>query len=279
MIAQIPKESITHKWSRLYASLYYFLGQAMVDRFGDAGESALRQAIHNYGAYRASHVRADHDARGLALNLANMMNFGDMPNTDSLDSGDRICTPSEFRITVNECTLYNTWRSLNGVDAGRIYCEEVHHPLYCEYAQGVTLDLPDFLTKGDEVCMFILTLPGAPEPAAEPAPDAYPEAKIARLYGVLYYFLAKAMLDAFGNEGEDALRRALGNYARHEAKSLNEDQLAQGWELYETTLSLGEGYSSIAGWAVYDAWREMEGAETPVGLIYLEEVQKRIEST
>ena len=89
----------------------------MLDSFGQVGERALQKAIHDYGSYRASRVRADHEARGLALNLANMMNFGDMPNTDSLEWEDRICTPSYFCVTVTECTLYDTWRELDGVDS------------------------------------------------------------------------------------------------------------------------------------------------------------------
>ncbi len=271
---QTVEESITNKWSRLYGSLYYFLGGEMMERFGKAGENTLRQTTRDYGAYRASWVRANHEERGLALNLANMMNFNDMPNTDSLGSDDRVCTPAYFRILVTECTLNDTWRALDGLHVGKVYCAEVHHPLYCGYADGVTLDLPDYLTKDDEVCTFILNLPDAPEPAAQPVADAYPEAKIARLYGVLYQFLAKAMLDNFGDEGEDALRHALRNYARHEAKSLNEDQLARGWEIHESKLRLNEGYSTIAGQAVYDAWREVEGDETPSGLIYFEEVHQ-----
>jgi len=245
-----------------------------MERFGEGGENALRRAIHDYGAYRANWVRADHEARGLALNLANMMNFGDMRNTDSLDSDDRVCTPAYFRIIVTECTLYDTWRNLDGLHVGRVYCAEVHHPLYCGYADGVTLDLPDYLTKGDEVCTFILTQPDAPKPAAQPMADAYPEAKIARLYGVLYQFLAKAMLDTFGDEGEDALRHALRDYARHEAESLNEDQLARGWAIHGSKLRLSEDYSTIAGQAVYDAWREIEGDKIPIGLIYFEEIHQ-----
>jgi hypothetical protein len=251
----------------------------MLDAFGRAGEKALRQAVHSYGSYRASRVRADHETRGLALNLANMMNFGDMPNTDSLEREDRICTPSHFRVTVTECILYDTWRDLDGLDIGRIYCAEVHEPLYCEYADGVTLDLPDYLTKGDENCTFVLDLPNAPEPAALPIPDARagalpPEAKIARLYGVLFFFLAQAMLDGFGTEGERILRRALADYARHEAKSLNEDQLARDWEIHGVALRPAEGCSTVTGQAVYSAWQEMEGDETPVGLIYFEEVHR-----
>lgn len=273
---QTFEESITTKWSRLYASLYYFLGNAMLDGFGEAGEQALRQAIHDYGSYRACWMRADQQARGLALNLANMMNMGDMPNTDSLEREDRICTPSYFRVTITECTLHDTWYALDGLRVGRIYCEEVHHPMYCGYADGVTLDLPDYLTKGDEFCTFVLTQPNAPESAAKPVPDAHPEVKVARLYGVLYCFLAKAMVDAFGDKGGKILRYALRDYAAHEAKTLNEDQLARGWEIHQSALRPVAGHSTATGQAVYDAWREMEGDETPIGLIYFEEVHKAV---
>lgn len=265
-------ETVTNKWSRLYGTLYCFLAQAMIESFGEAGEKALRRAVHDYGAYRASWMRANHNAQGLALNLANMMNFGDMPNTDSLEKEGRICTPSFFRVIVTDCIHYDTWSALDGLQVGRIYCEKVHGPLYCQYADGVTLDLSEFLTKGDEACTFILNLPDAPEPAAQPAPDAHPETKIARLYGVLYCSLAKAIVDAFGDAGEKALRRALGAYARHEAGSLDEDQLACGWERRGSELRPVAGCATFAGQAVYDAWRELEGNETPIGLIYFEEV-------
>jgi len=272
--APTSEETITGKWSRLYGTLYYFLGEAMLESFGHAGEKALRQAVHDYGSYRASWMRVDHEARGLALNLANLQNLGDMPNTDSLEKEGRICTPSYFRVTVTECTHNDTWRALDGLHAGRIYCEEVHFPLYCEYADGVTLDLPDFLTKGDKFCTFVLNQPNAPEPPARPKADAHPEAKIARLYAVLYCFLARAMLDAFGDDGERVLREALGAYACHEAASLDEDQLARGWERHGSALRPTQGVATISGQAVCDAWREVEGDTIPLGLIYFEEIHK-----
>jgi hypothetical protein len=271
---QASQETITNKWSRLYGTLYSFLGTAMIEGFGEEGERVLRQAVHDYGSYRASWVRANHQAQGLALNLANMMNFGDMPNTDSLEKEGRVCTPAAFRVTVTECIHHDTWSAFNSLHVGRIYCEEVHGPLYREYADGVTLDLSEFLTKGDDVCTFVLTLPDAPEPVAQPTLDAHPETKIARLYGVLYCFLARALLDAFGDEGESALRQALRAYARQEAASLTEDQLAYGWERHDSTLRPAAGYATLAGQAVYNAWREVEGPETPTGLIYFIKVHK-----
>jgi len=273
-VKEATRGTITNKWSRLYGTLYTFLARAMVDNFGDEGERALRQAIHDYGAYRARWMRADHQARGLALNLANLQSLGDMPNTDSLEKEGRICTPSYFRVTVNECTHNDTWRTLDSLDVGRIYCAEVHHPMYCGYADGITLDLPAYLTKGDPYCTFVLNQPNAPEPAAEPKADVHPEAKIARLYGVLYCFLARAMLDAFGEEGERALREALNDYAQYAGHALGEDQLARGWEVHGSALQPAAGEHSVAGQAVYAAWQEVEGEGTPLGWIYFEEINR-----
>lgn len=273
---QACQETITNKWSRLYGTLYFFLGTAMIEGFGKDGDRVLRQAVHDYGAYRASWVRAKHQEQGLALNLANMMNFGDMPNTDSLEKEGRVCTPSAFRVTVTECIHHDTWSALGGLHIGRIYCEEVHGPLYCEYASGVTLDLSEFLTKGDDVCTFVLTLPDAPEAAAQPTLDEHPETKIARLYGVMFCFLARALIDAFGDEGEKALKNALRAYARQETASLTADQLAYGWERHGSALRPAAGYATLAGQAMYEAWREVEGDETPSGLIYFEKVHKAL---
>lgn len=272
-VKEETRETITNKWSRLYGTLYTFLARAMLDGFGDEGERVLRQAIHDYGAYRAEWMRADHQARGLALNLANLQNLGDMPNTDSLEKDGRICTPSYFRVTVNECTHNDTWRALDSLDAGIIYCSEVHHPMYEGYSGG-TLDLPEYLTKGDPYCTFVLNQPGAPEPAAEPKANAYSEAKIARLYGVLYCFLARAMVDAFGEKGEKALRQALGAYAQHAVEFLGVDQLACGWELHGSELQPSEGNNTIAGQAVYGAWQEVEGDGTPLGLVYFDAIHR-----
>jgi hypothetical protein len=271
---QTPQETTTKKWSRLYGTLYTYLGTALVEGFGEDGERVLRRAVHDYGAYRASWVRAKHEAQGLALNLANMMNFGDMPNADSLEKEGRVCTPTAFRVTVTECIHHDTWSALDSLRVGRIYCEEVHGPLYCEYAEGVTLDLSEFLTKGDDVCTFVLTLPNAPEPAAQPSLDEHPETKIARLYGVLFCFLGRAFIAAFGDEGENALRNALREYARQETASLTADQLAYGWERNGSALRPAAGYATLAGQAVYEAWREVEGDEIPIGLIYFQEIHK-----
>jgi hypothetical protein len=272
-VKEATRETLTNKWSRLYGTLYTFLARGMLDNFGDEGERVLRQAVHDYGTYRANWMRADHQTRGLALNLANLQNLGDMPNTDSLEKDGRVCTPSYFRVTVTECTHNDTWRALDSLDAGIIYCSEVHHPMYEGYSGG-TLDLPDYLTKGDDYCTFVLEQPGAPEPAAEPKADVHPEAKIARLYGVLYCFLARAMLDSFGEEGERVLRQALGAYARHVADSLGEDQLARGWEDRGSELQPTTGDHTVAGQAVYGAWQEVEGEGTPLGRIYFGEIHR-----
>ncbi|UCC62488.1 MAG: hypothetical protein JSV36_17245 [Anaerolineae bacterium] len=80
----------------------------------------------------------------------------------------------------------------------------------------------------------------------------------------------------FWEEGEQVLRRALGEYAGCEAGRLNEDQLARGWEIHGSALWPVAGYATATGQAVYDAWREVEGDETPLGRIYFEEIHRPV---
>jgi hypothetical protein len=268
-ISKRPEQSITIRWSALYASIYYFLGRAFTDRFGNAGEQALREAIRDYGSYRACQMRLDHQSKGIDLNLANMMNFGDMPNTDSLESAGRTCTPAYFGVTVHDCTLFNAWQLVGGVPIGRIYCEEVHQPLYCEYTKNVTLEMPEFMTKGDGFCTFILTQPGAPETVVPPVVDRDPEAKIARLYGLLFEFLAKRLLDQFGEPGVNALQEATGEHVRQQGETLVAELTAAKVGGVAGKGRHRELFSSAGGRAVYGAFEEMEGEELKIGRFYI----------
>ena len=89
---------------------------------------------------------------------------------------------------------------------------------------------------------------------------------------MLFCFLARALVGTFGDEGEHALRNALRAYARQEAASLTADQLAYGWERYDSTLRPAAGSANLTGQAVYEAWREVEGDDIPTGLIYFQEI-------
>jgi hypothetical protein len=283
------------RWSTLYGTLYYFLGKTLVDTFGPEGEQALRQAIRDFGAYRAKYNRARHEALGLPVNLLTLHGYGDMPG-DSLSSRDRIITHSYLRSTITRCTLHDTWKEL-GENIGRIYCEEVHHPLYCGYDPRVELEMPDYLTKGDDICTFIMTFDNAEEPMDIQIPDKERgagrslESAMVRLLGIMYEYLANAMLNHFGEKGLLALNQALRDYATHRGQKLRADHVERGIEITPTALiengdvPHGDSMEMTHAWEtptkctvtitrneLFEAFQEIEGDQTPIGHRYMAQV-------
>ncbi len=59
-------------------------------------------------------------------------------------------------------------------------------------------------------------------------------------YGKIYYYLAREMVDTFGAEGEEALRRAIRAYARDRGAALRSRHQAEGIEI--NAKSLAEHY-------------------------------------
>jgi hypothetical protein len=273
------------------------LGKTLVDTFGADGEQTLRQAIRAYGHYRAAYNRVRHESLGLPVNLDTLHGYGDMPG-DSLSSKGKVVTPSYRKSTVIRCTLHNTWKVF-GDDIGRIYCEEVHHPLYCGYDDRIKLEMPEYLTKGDDVCTFILTFDDAEEPRDVHVPEKEKgagrslESAMARLTGIMYEYLAGAMLKRFGERGKTALNRALRDYAVHRGKKLRADHLERRIEISPSALvengdaPYGDSIDMTHTWEtpnrftltitrsdLFDAFREIEGDEMPVGHVYTTQVPK-----
>ena len=117
-MGRVMTETLTAKWTKLYASLYFFLGKAMVDRFDCAGERALRETIRAYGAYRASRMRADHEAAALnELELAQ----------GAEDRGPMSTSRAGFPTLAGQA-LYDAWREMKEggeLPIGSIYLETV----------------------------------------------------------------------------------------------------------------------------------------------------------
>lgn len=123
----------------------------------------------------------------------------------------------------------------------------------------------------------------------EPKED--PVAQAMDIYGLLYIHMAKGMIETFGKEGEEVVRRAIRNFgidrgkrlrANHETKELpiNLKSLFTHYDLGGTTadprfrrnlLELTETtrYSQTIRCPVQERWREVGPAE--YGVIYCEE--------
>lgn len=143
----------------ILAKLYYFMGKEMIDRFGQEGETALRQAVRNFGRSRGKTLRARHEAMELPINVESLFTHYDLPaskdhdevrNKIQLDKDNRV---SETLI----CHLQQIWDELGGEEGNRIgaiYCDEFHPYMWAAYQSSIQTELPKLLTKGDPCCRF-----------------------------------------------------------------------------------------------------------------------------
>ena len=122
-------------------------------------------------------------------------------------------------------------------------------------------------------------------------PVTDPVAQGMDIYGLIYAHMAKEMIETFGKEGEEAVRRAIRNFgidrgkrlrARHEkeGRPINLDTLFKHYDLggtradtrfSRTLLELTENtrYSLTLRCPVQERWREVGPSE--YGVIYCEE--------
>jgi hypothetical protein len=157
----------------IMAKMYYYLGRGLY-AFGLEGDAALRRAIRIFGHERGVNIRRDHLARGLDINVKNLFTHYDLyAHNDPRMKKNQIEFTEEIRRneTLN-CTMYNIWKTYpDGIEIGKIYCEEVHHQIYGGYDNAVQVNLTQTLTRGDDRCRFVTIC----RPANKVPPPAWSE--------------------------------------------------------------------------------------------------------
>lgn len=135
---------------------FYQLGKGIMDEYGIEGEAALRRAIYKYAYTRGQHVRGQHKALGMKINLKNHYNFNTNPYHDSSVNEDigRVTEQEDCR-TVDVCPFAQFFKDRGALKLGEIYCEEAHPPLWQGYNPATMVNLGRILTReGDSYCDF-----------------------------------------------------------------------------------------------------------------------------
>ena len=146
---------IVDKMARTLAALYYFMADEVVGEFGEAGESAVRRAIHKYGTERGRKIRKEVEAKGLPLTVANLSRFYDLPLPLAWLSDKIRVEENYLEKQVTYCPFAEEWKRLHGERLGRIYCEQ---DLTMRAAYNEELDLQQFtnVLRGEPHCHTVL---------------------------------------------------------------------------------------------------------------------------
>ena len=159
--ATIALEDAIGQIGDLWAAMYYFLAEGLLDNYGLDGERALREGIREYGSNRGAELRAKHLKEGFSIDLVSLFTYYDLPNDHRFERNKIELTP-ETRISQTlRCPYAEIWEAL-GEGKNRIaqiYCEEVHHAHFGAYAPGVEVNLCHPLThESSDYCMFSVYL-------------------------------------------------------------------------------------------------------------------------
>ncbi|UCF94393.1 MAG: L-2-amino-thiazoline-4-carboxylic acid hydrolase [Desulfobacterales bacterium] len=235
---QIEKDLLNME--NLYARLYFHLAAEYCRTFGEEGESALRKAVRAYGADRGRTNRKDHESRGYSIDLQTLFSAGSFPGKAGFRRNPIDLGPDRRISETLQCPLHDCWKELGGLREGVIHCEEIHAAMWSAYHHEIETRQPKILTRGEELCRFEVFLPSAQGHAGTEQFDAVEPAEYLRrmtdLTAKMYYYLARGLGEAFGLEGDAALRRGIRRFGRERGLRLRRQHLEQGLEINMSNL-------------------------------------------
>ena len=143
-----------------YGMLYGFLAKRVVDSFGPEGEQVVRRALRDYAVCRGKRLREKHAALGLENHIVNLMDYYDLPSSDTLKTEREIFEPEQEVTETKACGLFNIWNELGMLREGQMYCEEIHHAMWSAYNDKMVVTQKEILSRDDNRCTWEIHLGG-----------------------------------------------------------------------------------------------------------------------
>jgi len=140
----------------LFAKIYIYLADEMVESFGKEGEEALKRGLRNFGHDRGRELRKKHEALGLPITVKSLFQYYDLPEDGRFRRNLINLTDTIRHSQTLRCPYQELWRekSPDKPDLWPIYCDTAHQAIFEGYLEDIVCELPRLLTKGDEHCLF-----------------------------------------------------------------------------------------------------------------------------
>ncbi|MBW2618138.1 MAG: L-2-amino-thiazoline-4-carboxylic acid hydrolase [Deltaproteobacteria bacterium] len=253
------------RMSRALGHVYVYLTRPVFERYGMAGETAIRQALRAFGRYRGQRWRKWHQEEGLPLNLESFITFVDIDSTRGCGgyNPETIIDPCYVEFQTTHCPLHEVCRENDFEHWGYIYCDEMHFEIMKVYQPKAIIEIHENLMKRDPGCHFYLMMPSlTPEDEIdrtplralaernEKDPVGFTRFMLHRegiQVGMLYYFLARAVIDRFGAEGRSLVTESLqgmgARMGREIKANLEKAGLQTSWEAIWNNFPLAYKYA------------------------------------
>jgi L-2-amino-thiazoline-4-carboxylic acid hydrolase len=234
------------------ARMYMHLTKVTIERFGREGEMTIRYGLRSYGKWRGIEMREAHHAMGLEINMKNLIGCWDNASTyiikDDMES-EGTYKPYDTRFDVHYCPAAEAWKDAEFHQWGHVYCDEFHQACASTYHPDGNVVIPRNLMKGDDHCHFQWIMPpnaeqlelGEPSELGRTLARDYQAStdleaawlslkRSNRLVGGRFYTHASVILDRHGEDGREAIIRALRLWGAERGRFLRQEHEAAGME-------------------------------------------------
>ncbi|MDR2136806.1 MAG: L-2-amino-thiazoline-4-carboxylic acid hydrolase [Synergistaceae bacterium] len=153
-------EGALQQFADFSAALYYFMAKTMIDRFGEEGREAVKEAVHAFGVYRGRRVRRRVLQAGEKPLMENEYKHHDLPIGTKIWEAESEHEGGRQTTKVLKCPFGRMWQAMEKKEAcesateiGRLYCD-VDYAIWEGYNGRIGFELQKCIFEGDEYCQM-----------------------------------------------------------------------------------------------------------------------------
>ncbi len=145
----------------LMAKLFAHVAKAVVDRFGEEGEEAVREGVRAFGEERGRDIARRAAARGLPNDIENYLPNYDMGRSELFEY-ETIYHPCEIEQNFTRCAFGDQWKKDGMEKYGILYCQMIDPAIAKGYNPNFEVEHDKYLLK-DGYCHFRFKMKDAKE--------------------------------------------------------------------------------------------------------------------
>lgn len=232
-----------HAW---IVSEFYRL---LLERKGEAGRRAFRQAAQTYGEQRGKRMAMRAIADGRPLGLLEYFAYGEYDSTDAFFTVDMWGEDGVVHEKVTRCPWADLFARRGMKDCGDDYCREIDRAIVRGFNPELELETASTQHYGDS-CRFYFRQAGIPADTlerAEALTAGRTDLSMPLFFHCAHVFhtFSATVRGVFGPEGEEMSALVLDSFAREYGPEMRDALTARAAAPFDTTLSLEE-------WSHYD---------------------------
>jgi hypothetical protein len=284
--------------SRAIGFTYLYLTRPVLETFGKEGEKAIRQGVRAFGKHRGERIGRWHEEENIGhKNIESLISYWDILSVKGCGTENPGVAPYIAEWWARHCPLHDVCREDDFERWGYIYCDEMHYEAFAAYNPKITVEIHECLMKGDDGCHFRANMyPEIPEDDIDKTglealgkritenQTAFQRLMLQRegsLIGMLYFHIAKAVIERFGRESRSVVESTLIEMARRRGQELKKkiektglettweniwDQFdlgyKYGWQMQQEDIPDKRLFVGLVGYCpMNEVWREMGDKE------------------